>query len=107
MLEFAVLLHLKRGSENKISRLISSQTFKPHHNNESSTKKLVDASGKEKGIEVLLDQGKPTNFADDAIKKERTVFLYRTKRIDYTSLIVSLVMFCVFNCTYWMYFLRF
>ena len=103
MIEFAILLHVKWILDSNVSRLVVSRNAKNYL--QSPIEKSVN--GDEGCLEGFLEQEKGNKFADDTIKKKNIRFIHKAKRMDYISLIISIVMFCLFNLIYWMYLLLF
>ena len=53
----------------------------------------------------LLNIEKPVFLLEEAINKERRAFIYASHKIDSNALIIFGLLFSVFNCVYWIYYL--
>jgi hypothetical protein len=105
MIEFAVLLHLKRTSETIENQDVSSLNIERI---QPPSKILLNVSeDNENGTEEPLNVEKFTVQDDEVVRKQGKLFLRKTKRIDYITLFVSSMTFCLFNCIYWIYYLLF
>ena len=94
MIEFAVLLHLRRTTEQKVMHEMVS-TGKSFSNNKSENNIA----------EELIKIDNPIFQAEDTIKKERRKFLSKSHKIDYVALIAFMLLFIIFNGIYWLYYL--
>ena len=103
MIEFAVLLHLKRRSETIVSQFAYKSSMKRRP---PALKTILNSDGDAENVmDDLLNTATPSLENDESIKKERKLFLRKTKRIDYMTLFVSSMTFTLFNCIYWIYYL--
>ena len=94
MIEFAVLLHLRRTTEQKVM-----------HEMVSSGKSFSNNKSENNIAEELIKIDKPIFQVEDTIKKERRKFLSKSHKIDYAALIVFMLLFIVFNGIYWLYYM--
>ena len=101
MIEFAVLIHLRRNCEHKVlyESVSSEKLLKAHSKNLSSLKNGTTTA------ESLLNIDKPVFLLEEAINKERRAFIYESHKIDYNALIMFSLLFSIFNCVYWLYYL--
>ena len=102
MIEYAVLLHLNRISDTIASQFISPSNMQGILASRGILDLIVD---NEKGAEGLLNiDNNSTCQKEKWIAKQERIFLRKTKRIDYITLFVSCITFCLFNCVYWTYY---
>ena len=95
MIEFAILLHLRRTSDERVLNEFFALE-RPYLNME------VDGNTSE---DLLKNNEKSTPLAKKSIRKERSTFLYQSHKIDYIALVVFGILFCAFNVVYWCYYL--
>ena len=94
MIEFAILLHLRRVSEEKVMReILSPERPYPNLENDGNVS------------DGLLGTKTSTPPVDNNIKKERRTFLSNSNKIDYIALFVFGLLFFIFNSIYWVYYL--
>ena len=117
MIEFAVLLHMRRNSEHRV--LYEILCSEKNEIEEKRKRKMYNAmcgkniSGNLNAMfgtdisECDLNQDGPIFPIDEAIKKERRDFAYHSNYIDYIALLVFCLLFSLFNCCYWVYYLLF
>ena len=99
MIEFAILLHMKRTCEHRVlDEIVSSENtnlFEPNCRDELGVK----------NSESLLHSDKKFVVLEAAIKKERTTYLYQSHKIDYIAFLIFGSSFLIFNFCYWNYYL--
>ena len=102
MIEFAILLHLRRVFEEKFINeicIIPPDTTYPNMENDVTT-----SDGQ---LQPITDPIKPVPLVEDTTKQDRRTFLYNSLKIDYVALFVFGLLFCTFNVVYWVYYLLF
>ena len=106
MIEYAVLLHLKRNSEHK-DRQQSDQTNGATHS--SVSKRLLNMNNDEdnKSYEDSNVQLSFIKIRNDSALHQKMVFLNKSNRIDNIALLVFSLAFSLFNSIYWIYYLYF
>ena len=58
--------------------------------------------------ENLLNLDQPIfPIVDEIIKKQRRDFIHISHKIDYIALLMFSLLFFIFNCVYWVYYLFF
>ena len=104
MIEYAVLLHLNRMSETIGSQFVSPSNIQQIQSTSKGTLNLIVDD--KNGGEGLLNAENSTCPCqnDKGIEKQRNLFLHKTQKIDYITLFVSCITFCLFNCIYWSYY---
>ena len=106
MIEYAVLLHLKRSYEHQI-RQQSGETNGISYS--SPSKRLLNMHD-DQNNKLTEDPNLEVTFArikNDSILNQKTEFLNTANRIDNIALIVFNLAFCLFNCLYWICYLLF
>ena len=106
MIEYAVLLHLKRSSEHQV-RQQSDQTNGAIHS--SPSKRLLNINNEEDN-KVSEDSNVGVSFIkmkNDTMVHQKMTFLNKSNRIDNIALIFFNFAFTLFNCFYWIYYLFF
>ena len=105
MIEFAILLHLKRASEHKVMyHIMSSEKNRSLKTNSTTLSYMKDGNNIS---ESLSDLDKSVALMDKTLELERRTFLHNSHKIDYIALFVFVLMFSMFNCAYWAYYLLF
>ena len=103
MIEFAVLLHLRRNCEHKVLfEIVSSDKEEILATNSKQHSNLKNGSSPS---ENLLNIEKPVFMLEDTIKKQRRAFTYKSHKIDYIALLIFGLLFLIFNCFYWIFYL--
>ena len=97
MLEFAILLHLRRSSEESVLNELFSLERTSYPNGE------ID--GNHHAEDLLKNNEKPAHAANKFIKQEKKNFLHNSHKIDYIAIFVFGISFCAFNSVYWVYYL--
>ena len=105
MTEFAVLLHLKRKSELKMMYEVRKNAMLKSM--VPSKKFLTQWNDDKKISESLIKIDKPSELAEDTIKKERKLIRHNFDKIDYIALMIFGLLFSIFNGIYWLYYLIF
>ena len=113
MIEFAILMYMRRKSEHKVlTQMASSERYMLNlkaWQRKISTWNEAMVSGTTLGNSVLdQDKSDPDKLdKDDNVKKERWKFLCESNRIDYIALLIFAILFINFNVVYWVYYLVF
>ena len=98
MLEFAILLHVRRTSENKhLNRFYKSAELV------SNIAEAVANSASED----LLRIEKSAPLVNMSIRKKKRKFVHNSHRIDKVAFVIFGMLFCAFNSVYWVYYLLF
>ena len=105
MIEYAVLLHMNRFSDTIANQFVSPSNIQLIKSLSKGMLNLIVDN--ENGADGLLNIENSTCQNDKGITKQQELFLPKTKRIDYITLFVSCITFCLFNCIYWTYYLLF
>ena len=114
MVEFAILLHLKRNREKSLLHRIGSSEKNPMF--KSHTSEYLNVKDENNISESLLNLDKsyiyPTIYIsnkhfDETIKNAKRTFLHNSHIIDYTMLFLFNLLFFMFNCFYWVYYIYF
>ena len=105
MMEFAVLLHMKRNVEIQLQNVVSSSIKKQSHKN--STRSLTNFKEEANGNRYLLNSIKSNVLLDSVNIKEQRKFLKTAHQIDYSALFIFNILFLLFNCGYWIFYLVF
>ena len=106
MIEYAVLLHLKRSSEHKV-RKQSDQTNGT--TNSSVSKRLLNMNNDEDN-KLSEESNLHVSFIkikNDSAMHQKMVFLNKSNRIDNIALVFFNLAFSLFNCIYWIYYIYF
>ena len=107
MIEYAVLLHLKRNSEHK-DRQQSDQTNGTARSPVVSKRLLsMNNDGDNKSYEDSNMELSFLKIRNNSALHQKMVFLNKSNRIDNIALIVFSLAFSLFNCIYWIYYLYF
>ena len=113
MIEFAILMYMRRKSEHKVlTQMASSERYllnlKTWQCKISSWNEAM-VSGTTIGNSALnLDKPDPEKIdKDDNVTKEKWKFLCESNRIDYIALWIFALLFINFNVVYWVYYLAF
>ena len=101
MIEFAVLIHMRRSCEHKVL-YENDSSEKIHRTNSKNHSSLRNGN---MTADSLLNIEKPVFLLEEAINKERRAFIYASHKIDSNALIIFGLLFSVFNCVYWIYYL--
>ena len=113
MIEFAILMYMRRKSEHKVlTQMAQSERYLLNlkaWQRKISTWNEAMVSGTTLGNSVLdQDKSDPDKLdKDDNVKKERWKFLCESNRIDYIALLIFAILFINFNVVYWVYYLVF
>ena len=99
MIEFAILLHMRRTSDEKEYIGYFSSLEKPFANN-------TEMDGNNTS-EDLLKNDMPTTIVKNPLKVKRSNIVYNSHKIDYIALVAFGLLFCAFNGVYWVYYLMF
>ena len=99
MIEFAILLHLRRTSDERVFREYFSSLDKPYTNN-------TEMDGNNTSEDLLKNDVSKT-IVKNPLKMERRNIVYNSHRIDYIAIVAFGVLFCTFNGIYWVYYLMF
>lgn len=123
MIEFAILLHLLRSSEERAmyqsadttaaltepekpeTSLLSSGNQKPEENFQLRKNLNQDVGGNTNGDSLLYTEKITHKRVDDATQKERRTFMKNAHNIDYFALLFFSLLFCIFIIIYWLYYL--
>ena len=105
MMEFAVLLHMKRNVEIQLQNVVSLGIKKQSHKN--STRSLTNFKEEANGKRYLLNSAKSNGLLDSVNIKEQRKFLKWAHQIDYSALFIFNILFFLFNCGYWIFYLAF
>ena len=105
MMEFAVLLHMKRNVEIQLQYGVASGIKKQSHKN--STRSLTNFKEEANGKRYLLNSAKSNGLLDSVNIKEQRKFLKWAHQIDYSALLIFNILFFLFNCGYWIFYLAF
>ena len=98
MIEFAILLHLRRTSEEKVlNKFYKATELFPN---------TTEAEGNNTSEDLLRNE-KSAPLVNKSIKKEKRNFVYNSHRIDYIALVIFGLLFGAFNSIYWVYYLLF
>ena len=98
MIEFAILLHLRRNSEEKVlSKFYKTTELFPVTAEAEANNTSEDA----------LKNDKSVSLVNKSVKKEKRNFVYNSHKIDYIALVIFGLLFCAFNSIYWVYYLLF
>ena len=106
MIEFAVLLNMRRICEHKVLfQIVSSEKDQSH---QSNSRKLCNMNNGANISENLLNLDQPIfPIVDEIIQKQRRDFIHISHKIDYIALLMFSLLFFIFNCVYWVYYLFF
>ena len=104
-MEFAVLLHMKRNVEIQLQYVVASGIKKQYHKN--STRSLTTFKEEANGNRYLLNSAKSNDLLDSVNIKEQSMFLKKAHQIDYSALFIFNILFFLFNCGYWIFYLAF
>ena len=99
MIEFAIVLHLRRTSDEQEYNGYFSSMEKPFSNN-------TEMDGNNTS-EDLLKNGMPTTLVKSPLKMKRRNVVYNSHKIDYMAIVAFGLLFCAFNGVYWVYYLLF
>ena len=102
MIEFAILLHLRRTSDEKVFKEYFSSLEKPYKNNGE-----LDGNNTSDDLlkhELHVD---PKPVVKNPMKWEKRNIVYNSHKIDYIAIVAFGVLFCAFNVIYWVYYLMF
>ena len=86
MIEFAVLLHLKRKLEEKLI-----------YANATTDKNITE--------ELIPKTEKHAAQVNKNLNKRTPQFITISNKIDNIAIVVFMILFCTFNCVYWTYYL--
>ena len=105
MIEFAVLLHMRRNCEHKVLYEIVSKNNVYEEEFASNSKQHSNLKNGSSTAENLLNLEKPVFMLEDTIKKERRAFTYKSHKVDYIALLIFGLLFSIFNGFYWIFYL--
>ena len=102
MIEFAILLHLRRTSDEKVFKEYFSSLEKPYTNN-------TEVDGNNTSDDLLKHElhVEPKPVVNNPMKWEKRNIVYNSHKIDYIAIVAFGVLFCAFNVIYWVYYLMF
>ena len=104
MIEFAILLYIRRKSEHKVMKEVTeSESY--FHQLQQFNRRISNWYETTKISEGVLKFDKPEFLLDDTIKRERRKFLCESNKIDFYALILFALMFILFNVCYWIYYI--
>ena len=106
MIEYAVLLQLKRNSEHNV-RQQSDQTNGTARSPVSKRLLSMNNDGDNKSYEDSNMELSFLKIRNNSALHQKMVFLNKSNRIDNIALIVFSLAFSLFNCIYWIYYLYF
>ena len=104
MIEFAVLLHLRCVSDQKVIHEVVAFE-KPFATQRLLFEMLQSCKDNIKAAETPTNIENPLDLIDDTIAKERRKFMHNSHKIDCIALSFFPLLFFVFNAIYWFYYL--
>ena len=112
MIEFAILMYMRRKSEHKVlTQMAQSERYLLNlkaWQQKISTWNEAMVSGASIGNSVMDDKTNPDKTdKNDNVQKEKWKFLCESNRIDYIALMIFAILFINFNVVYWVYYLVF
>ena len=113
MIEFAILMYMRRKSEHKVlTQMASSERYllnlKAWQQQISSWNEAMVTENAARNS--VLDKDIPNSDKidkNDNVQKEKWKFLCESNRIDYIALLIFAILFTNFNIVYWVYYLVF